>query len=718
MNTMNLTTSMKDTEHKLLTQFSNLIPTQRGRMRHYVFAALLMTFALWLRMQIAPIDEGLQYLTFFPAVALAAVAGGFLPGLFATVIGLFFATYIFTPPHYEFSIQALHNSLWSNLVFFIDGLIVSFSIETMHRYRQKYTLKLQQAADTQKTMKDSSRQLEINLSEMQALLQRNQTLLQNSMEGIHIMDVEGNVIEANSAFCDMLGYTKEEALGLNVADWDAHWSHEQLSERFKSFIGKSAQFETEHRRKDGSVIVVEITCCGVEIGGKGYLYASSRDITQRKQVEAELLRYKQVIDTALDGFWVTDLQGNILDVNEAYAEMSGYTVAELQKMHISQLEAKEQHQDVAAHIAKLITQGYDRFETRHRCKDGHVVEIEVAATYASQMQQFFVFCRDITERKQAEEALRVAAVTFETHDAILITDANANIIRVNQAFTDITGYTADEVLGKNPRIMSSGRQDRKFYLEMWQQLRHTGTWAGEIWDKRRNGQIYPKWLTISAVKNEYQEISHYVAIFSDITARKQAEEEIRNLAFYDVLTGLPNRRLFMDRFRAALTISARHNDYGAVLFIDLDRFKQLNDTLGHDYGDLLLIEVAKRTKSCVREMDTVARLGGDEFVVLIEGLSVDQHESSRTTALVAEKIREALARPYQLKSHKYRCSPSIGISLFRGNTRPVDDLIRQADIAMYQAKSSGRNAVCFFDQALPEQIYPIASASDLDNSPT
>ena len=311
---------------------------------------------------------------------------------------------------------------------------------------------------------------------------------------------------------------------------------------------------------------------------------------------------------------------------------------------------------------------------------------------------------DITERKKAEEALRVAAVAFETHDAILITDANANIIRVNQAFTDITGYSQEEVLGKNPRIMSSGRQDKTFYIEMWQQLLHTGSWAGEIWDKRKNGQIYPKWLTITAVKNERQETTHYVAIFSDITARKQAEEEIRNLAFYDALTRLPNRRLFMDRFRAALTISTRRNDYGAVLFIDLDRFKTLNDTLGHDYGDLLLIEVAARIKSCVREMDTVARLGGDEFVVLIEGISEDQDEASRKVGLIAEKIRETLAHPYQLKSHEHHSSPSIGISLYRGNENPVDELLQQADMAMYQAKNSGRNAVRFFDPVMQQNV--------------
>jgi PAS domain S-box-containing protein len=198
------------------------------------------------------------------------------------------------------------------------------------------------------------------------------------------------------------------------------------------------------------------------------------------------------------------------------------------------------------------------------------------------------FASDITERKLVEESLKVAAVVFDSHDAIMITDKQANIIRVNQAFTDITGYPPEEVLGQNPRMMNSGRHDKAFYVEMWQQLQHTGSWSGEIWDKRKDGQIYPKWMAITAVKNDQQETTHYVAIFSDITARQKTEEEIRNLAFYDSLTQLPNRRLFMDRFRAALTTSTRRNDYGALLFIDLDRFKTLNDTLGHDYGEALL----------------------------------------------------------------------------------------------------------------------------------
>ncbi len=536
--------------------------------------------------------------------------------------------------------------------------------------------------------------------ETEALLRRNQTLMQNSMDGIHVMDMSGNIVEANDAFCRMLGYTQKEMACLNVADWDVQWSAEELRERFKQLIGNSSMFETVHRRKDGALIDVEISTSGIEIEGQYFLFASSRDITERKKIEMMLKKHKLVIDSANDGFWTADSMGNLLDANEAYVTMSGYTVDELTTMHISQLDAFDQPEDVAARAASIIAHGHERFETRHRNKDGHLYDIEASVTYMPELQQFFVFCRDITDRKKTEDALRVAAVAFETHDAILITDASANIIRVNQAFTDITGYSQDEVLGKNPNIMSSGRHDKEFYSEMWQQLLHTGSWSGEILDKRKNGQIYPKWLTITAVKDERQETTHYVSIFSDITARKQAEEEIRNLAFYDSLTQLPNRRLFMDRFRAALTTSTRRNDYGAVLFVDLDRFKTLNDTLGHDYGDLLLIEVAARIKSCVREMDAVARLGGDEFVVLIEGISKDQNETLRNVGLIAEKIRATLVRPYQLKSHEHYSSPSIGISLYRGNENSVDDLLKQADIAMYQAKNAGRNAVRFFDPVM------------------
>ncbi len=233
---------------------------------------------------------------------------------------------------------------------------------------------------------DISEQRE-NARVRESLLRRNQVLMQNSMEGIHVMDVEGNVLEVNDAFCRMLGYTREEALRLNVRDWAAQFSADELSVRFHEFIRKSRIFETLHRRKDGSLLDVEICATGVEIDGKGYLFAASRDITERKKMQAVSQRHHQVIETAMDGYWMTDAQGYLEEVNAAYAKMSGYSMQELVGMHISQLEANEQPEDVGAHIEKIITQGYDLFETKHRRKDGRLVDIEISTTYMADAEE-------------------------------------------------------------------------------------------------------------------------------------------------------------------------------------------------------------------------------------------------------------------------------------------------------------------------------------------
>ncbi len=316
---------------------------------------------------------------------------------------------------------------------------------------------------------------------------------------------------------------------------------------------------------------------------------------------------------------------------------------------------------------------------------------------------------------EVEEALRISAVTFDTSDAaIMITDADAYIIRVNQAFLDITGYSSDEVIGKNARIMNSELHDKASCDRMWQQLLHAGTWTGEIFDKRKCGDIYSKRLKVAAVKNRQQLTTHYVAIFNDLSENKKSESERRNLASYDKLTKLPNRHLFLERFGETLTKSARLSSFGAILLIDLDRFKMLNDTAGHDCGDLLLIEVASRLKHCVREMDSVARLGADEFIVLIEDVSDSQDDTSRKVGLVAEKIRESLARPYHCKGLQLRSSPSIGISLYSGNDSSVDVLVQHAEMAMYQAKSAGRNSVRFFDPVMQDKVTSHAALeSDL-----
>lgn len=311
---------------------------------------------------------------------------------------------------------------------------------------------------------------------------------------------------------------------------------------------------------------------------------------------------------------------------------------------------------------------------------------------------------DITEHKVAESELLIAATAFESHEGISITDTNGTILRVNHAFTNITGYRAEEAIGKNQRILKSDRHDANFYAAMWKSINISGSWEGEIWNRRKNGEVYPEHLTITAVKNAEGIVTHYVSNLSDITLTKAAEDEIKHLAFYDPLTRLPNRRLLLDRLRQALASKARSGLTGALLFIDLDNFKTLNDTLGHAMGDLLLQQVAKRLESCVRDGDTVARLGGDEFVIMLENLSKDTVEAAEQTESVGNKILATLNQPYQLDIHEYRNSPSIGASLFNDKSLSIEELLKQTDIAMYQSKNAGRNTLRFFDPEMQATI--------------
>ncbi|MBI3479596.1 MAG: EAL domain-containing protein [Nitrosomonadales bacterium] len=324
-----------------------------------------------------------------------------------------------------------------------------------------------------------------------------------------------------------------------------------------------------------------------------------------------------------------------------------------------------------------------------------------------QRKQLVVIGRDITERKRAEEELHVAATAFETQEGIMITDRTNHIIRVNRAFTRLTGYSADEAIGKTPALLKSGRQDARFYRGMWESLQRDKYWQGEIWNRRKDGGIYAEWLTISVVADADGRVTHHVGVFSDITLRKEADEKIHQLVFYDPLTDLPNRRLLSERLQHVFTVDARHGRHGAVLLLGLDHFKMLNDTRGYEAGNLLLIEVAKRLQECMRSSDTiarldgtVARLAGDEFVIMISELDGDAEQAAAQAHLVGERILACLNQPYELQGMEYHCTSSIGVSLFRGEEMGVDELLKQADIAMYQAKDSGRNTLRFFDPAM------------------
>jgi len=311
---------------------------------------------------------------------------------------------------------------------------------------------------------------------------------------------------------------------------------------------------------------------------------------------------------------------------------------------------------------------------------------------------------DTTERKQAEAELRIAATAFESQEAMMVTDARSRILRVNQVLEAVTGYSSAELVGQTPRIFRSGRHDADFYRAMWESINRTGRWQGEVWDRRKNGEIYPKWLTISAVKNDDGVVTHYIGTHFDVTERKNAEERIARLAFFDSLTHLPNRTLLQDRLQQAIANSQRDGTCGAALFIDLDHFKTLNDTLGHDKGDQLLQQVAQRLLECVRESDTVARLGGDEFVLIVTNLPGNTQEAANQTEQLGQMVLAALEQTYWLGSISHHITASIGATLFHGHQTLLEDVLKQADLAMYQSKDKGRNALSFFDPAMQTTV--------------
>ncbi|GHA15359.1 putative bifunctional diguanylate cyclase/phosphodiesterase [Oceanisphaera arctica] len=311
---------------------------------------------------------------------------------------------------------------------------------------------------------------------------------------------------------------------------------------------------------------------------------------------------------------------------------------------------------------------------------------------------------DIARRGRDERELNIAATAFETRQGMLVTDPSSRILRCNQAFSAITGYSAEEVVGKKASLLSSGRHDAAFYQAMWQQLAATDRWQGEVWNRRKNGEIYPEWLSISAVRNPRGQLTHYVASMDDITERKAAEARIQHLALFDALTGLANRSLLLDRVQYAMNTGARSGQYAALLFLDLDGFKSINDLHGHHTGDQLLRLVAERLGDATFASDTVARLGADEFVVMIESLAGEHQEAATQAEQFAKELLITLGKFYQLDALKLHIGASIGVTLFNDDSSTASELIQQAELAIHQAKAAGKNTMRFFDPAMQKAV--------------
>jgi diguanylate cyclase (GGDEF)-like protein/PAS domain S-box-containing protein len=418
--------------------------------------------------------------------------------------------------------------------------------------------------------------------------------------------------------------------------------------------------------------------------------------------ESRLLQRNLALSATSQGVMITGVDQIITYANDAATRLTGYSREELLGRNCNILQGDDTHPATVAEI-RLALKAERAFngEILNYRKDGTPFWNELSITpvfdEAQRLSQFIGVLRDVTERRQAEDALRIAATVFEAQEGLMVTDANTIIQRVNQSFTRITGYSAEEAIGRKPAFLQSGKHGPEFYKSMWEKIARDGYWQGEVWNRRKDGDTYLEWLTITAVANTYGKVTHYVAGFFDITDTRDAEEKIRRLAFYDPLTMLPNRRLMIDRLTQALPASARSNAYGALLFIDLDDFKTLNDTRGHDVGDMLLVQVAQRLLRCVRETDTVSRFGGDEFVVMIENIGTEETTAARQAELIGEKIRQELNTLYHFHDFEYHSSSSIGVCLFHGNELQIDEILKRADAAMYQSKRSGRNILQFFD---------------------
>jgi diguanylate cyclase (GGDEF)-like protein/PAS domain S-box-containing protein len=523
---------------------------------------------------------------------------------------------------------------------------------------------------------------------------------------------------SNEAYAKQFGMTPDQLLGMHVREAIGEERYQlDLLLIEAALRGEAQKFERVNPRPDGEPArhtlteftpdIVDGEVCGFAV----HVPDTTLIKSPYDEVEGSTKYLKAILDNLFAYVALLDVNGAVLEVNRAPLDRAGFRREEVIGQYFYDAPWWSYRSEVRARIMQSIEcarQGNtDRFDVVAKMGDDfQSLDFMISPVLDDQgiVIGLIPTAVDVSYRKQVEADLRIAATAFASRAGILVTDVDKKMVRANQAFLDAMGYTQEEIVGKDPRIFKSGKHTTEFYAEMWRSINATGSWEGEIWDRRKDGKFIYRWLNITAVTNEDGTVTHYVSTQTDITARKLAEEAVEHLAFYDPLTDLPNRRLLSDRLQQAQASFVRTGNKGAILFIDLDNFKALNDTQGHDVGDLLLVQVAKRLKACVRDGDTVARLGGDEYVVVLEDLSEDPVEAATQAKAVGKKILLALNKPYQLVGYEYRNTPSIGITLLSDQHQSIDEMLKQADIAMYQAKKSGRNTLQFFDPRMQEAI--------------
>lgn len=558
--------------------------------------------------------------------------------------------------------------------------------------------------------------------------------------GIAHVAADGRWLRMNQKLCDIVGYSRQELLGLTFQDI----THPDdlagdLRQVRRMLAGEIATYSLEKRylRKDGSPLWIRLTVALVrdENGAPDYFISVVEDICRRKEGEAEILRLNANLERRVEartealrlanrelakraeevadlynhapcGYHSLDGEGRVISINDTELGWLGYAREEVVgRMRFEQI--------IAPHSRPVFESNFPQFKARGCIeglefdllrKDGSTFPVLLSATAVRDQAGNFVHSRttvfDMTERKRIEDQLRIAAVAFQSRDGMMVTDSRGVILQVNRSFTEVTGYSAAEAVGHTPAMLRSGRHDAGFYRTLWEAVRREGYWQGKIWNRRKDGGVYPEWLAISAIRDAGGQITQYFGEFSDISEPREAERKIIELAFYDPLTGLPNRRLLLDRLQQALGSSTRNEQFGALLLLDLDHFKTLNDTRGHEAGDLLLIEVGQCLRETLRETDTAARLGGDEFVVLLENMGREELSAATHAEMIAEKLRLALGQPWFVKERVCHIGASIGITIFQDVAESVESLLKQADLALYQAKDAGRNTIRFYNPAM------------------
>ena len=545
------------------------------------------------------------------------------------------------------------------------------------------------------------------------------SVYENSSEAMVVTDANNVILNINPAFTALTGYRPAEVIGqtpmvLKSGRHDARFYQDMWATLQARGVWSG---EIWNRRKNGEVYPELLTINSIydDAGKLHRRVALFTDISERKRAEMALhaseARFRGVFERAYIGISITDLEGRVLEANHSLARILGHPRHELLGLNVAEFTHPDDQVLEALHVAELMSGKRDAFrmEKRYLTRSKGQVWIDLLVTVIrdanNEINAVIRLVIDISDRLRAEADLRIAATAFESHEGMMVTNSKGLILRVNHAFTQITGWRADEVVNQNPRILKSGKHDAAFYADMWQRIHQTGSWQADVWNRRKNGEQFYCWLSITAVKSAEGPVSHYVGTLTDLTERKAAADKIELLAFYDHLTQLPNRRLMMDRLQQAIVNAQRRQRPGAVLLLDLDNFKSLNDTRGHAAGDLLLVDVAKRLQHSARAGDSVARIGGDEFIVIIEDLGGGDLAALQAEA-VGEKFLESLGHPFELaltgsddnpSTISHFCTCSIGLALFCGTQVTADELIKRADTAMYQAKAAGRNTLRFFD---------------------